>query len=379
VHQHYLRVESQNLELGREIGIRMSEPMMATKGGYCVSLLRLLAAYPNGEADVENVLRDFLAGYRDRIPAHHFESLENKPDEERWSYNVRKARRTLLRLGFMDLSHQGAWQISNLGRAWLAQNPNTWELDLRAYSFEKPRSPGTPSTTDERDDFFARVIDRVQEHLLRVGISGLKPNTWPHSHTFQLRMDDFPGSHYEVAIHRSTYEIGLHFESSQTQSLQRLAAFQPHVEHLSALFGEPINAEVWRDRWGRVYVEHSLQDLDWDDVNGFGERVGRFIELTYPILREAYAGATGSRGRSVAALPEIHAILDAEVDAVRQFLLGRSTRPSDERLCDLVHLCYTFALYAEATQLFNLVDPGQVNPWYYERTKRLAKICALRL
>lgn len=76
--------------------------------------------------------------------------------------------------------------------------------------------------------------------------------------------------------------------------------------------------------------------------------------------------------------PGAHAALDAEIARVRAFLRGRGDRPSDERLCDWVHFCYTFELYAEGRDLFGLVDPASVNPWYYERTRRLAAICAMR-
>ena len=74
-----------------------------------------------------------------------------------------------------------------------------------------------------------------------------------------------------------------------------------------------------------------------------------------------------------------HAVRGVQIAAVRDFLNGRSGRPSDERLCDWVHLCYEFELYREGQELFALVDPMQVNPWYYDRAKRLAKVCAMKV
>lgn len=73
-----------------------------------------------------------------------------------------------------------------------------------------------------------------------------------------------------------------------------------------------------------------------------------------------------------------HAVLDVEIAQVRAFLRGRSGRPSDEKLCDWVHFCYTFGLYPEACDLFRVVDPSEVNPWYYERTRRLARVCDMK-
>jgi hypothetical protein len=74
-----------------------------------------------------------------------------------------------------------------------------------------------------------------------------------------------------------------------------------------------------------------------------------------------------------------HAILDAQIRAVRDFLAGRASRPSDEKLCDWVHFCYTFELYREADALFQLVDPAQVDGWQYARSKRLAAICRMKI
>lgn len=73
-----------------------------------------------------------------------------------------------------------------------------------------------------------------------------------------------------------------------------------------------------------------------------------------------------------------HAGLDALVTAIQDFLNGRYERPSDERLCDWVSLCYEFGLFKEGVELFRLVDPAVVNPWYYERTRRLARICNMK-
>lgn len=72
-------------------------------------------------------------------------------------------------------------------------------------------------------------------------------------------------------------------------------------------------------------------------------------------------------------------IIDREVRSVREFLQGRAVRPSDERLCDLVQLCYLLELYREACDLFALIDSSGVNPWLYARTSKLARICAAKV
>jgi hypothetical protein len=74
-----------------------------------------------------------------------------------------------------------------------------------------------------------------------------------------------------------------------------------------------------------------------------------------------------------------YAMLDREITTIRAFLQGRSDhRPSDEKLCDWVQFCYLFELFTKGRDLFALVSPDAINPWYLERTKKVARICALK-
>ncbi len=68
-----------------------------------------------------------------------------------------------------------------------------------------------------------------------------------------------------------------------------------------------------------------------------------------------------------------------QIHRIEKFLDGRSdVRASDEQLCDWVNFCYLVELYEEGRDLFKLVAAEGVNPWYFERTRKLAKICELR-
>ena len=106
------------------------------------------------------------------------------------------------------------------------------------------------------------------------------------------------------------------------------------------------------------------------------------VELDFATSRNAtlkgLAERTGNRDPAEAPTGA-HATLDSQVVAIRAFLNGRASRPSDERLCDWVNFCYEFGLYREGRDLFRLVDPSQVNEWYYERAKRLARVCAMKV
>lgn len=75
----------------------------------------------------------------------------------------------------------------------------------------------------------------------------------------------------------------------------------------------------------------------------------------------------------------VYSILDRELKTIRSYLVGSSSlQPDGEKLCDWVHFCYTLELYAEGRDLFALVNPAEVHPWYFERTKRIARLCEFK-
>jgi hypothetical protein len=75
-----------------------------------------------------------------------------------------------------------------------------------------------------------------------------------------------------------------------------------------------------------------------------------------------------------------HDLLDREIYSIQAFLSGRNEQPpTSEKICDWVTMCYSLELYSEGAELFGFVDPLEVNEWYYERTKKIARSCALRM
>ena len=107
---------------------------------------------------------------------------------------------------------------------------------------------------------------------------------------------------------------------------------------------------------------------------GQGERQA----LDVPRVAGGKRPTAAAKQRSEPASGGPHAVLDREIAQVLSFLRGRSSRPSDEKLCDWVHFCYNFGHFAEGRDLFRVVDPSQVHPWYYERTRRLARVCDMK-
>ena len=194
-------------------------------------------------------------------------------------------------------------------------------------------------------------------------------------------------SHYELRLARAYTEIALHLEGRQEQNLRVLDRLQAHVESLQAQLGEPVLAERWgRDRV-RMYLVRAPGRMDADTAIMLADGWLRFIVATLPILQAIALDLRIAvrRGRPSAEakqedLTRQRAILADEIRAIRGFLAGNdSAAPSDEKLCDWVQFCYGFELFTEAASLFKMIRPEQVNPWLYERVKRLARACELHI
>jgi hypothetical protein len=204
----------------------------------------------------------------------------------------------------------------------------------------------------------------------------------------------------------------------------------PLLQVLSDLPGGQGTAQEVRDRFGerfddRIPVEHrvyleNIRDTKWRNIvawvrSGLSDRglvdgpkhgIWRITDMGRehlaqvgnppPIASPQPASASPAQSRrgtttsndgsarahlgtSIEPTRRAHAIVDAQIAAVRDLLSGRASRPSDERLCDWVHFCYELELYREGQDLFALVDPMQLNSWYYERARRLAKVCAMKV
>ncbi len=74
----------------------------------------------------------------------------------------------------------------------------------------------------------------------------------------------------------------------------------------------------------------------------------------------------------------VHKLLDREISSIQDFLGRKSEQPpTSEKICDWVTMCYSLGLYPEGAELFGFVDLLEVNEWYYERTKKMARLCTL--
>ena len=107
-----------------------------------------------------------------------------------------------------------------------------------------------------------------------------------------------------------------------------------------------------------------------------------FIQATYGLLGEIPGYLGKGHPRKITTYDETNQvpnhILELRIKNIRNVLAGVAETPPDEVICDWVHFCYDFGLYQEGQLLFTFVTSEQVNPWYYERTKKLARLCAMK-
>ena len=236
-------------------------------------------------------------------------------------------------------------------------------------------------------DFLTHLAGLLADRLAEEGMDEFIVAYRPSRYFIQVLSRRFVGSHYEVALNRDFHELGLHFEAVGSANYSRMSVFLPSLAETSTALGEPLHAEASGQNWARIYLRLPSSDLGEALAEDYARRLVRMAKLTAGTLEQAYAAepapALPQQKRETAthkAPGETQQrILADQIAAIRQFLRGRSpARPSDDMLCDWVRFCYSFELYAEGKQLFQLVDPSQVNPWYYERTKRLAKVCEIK-
>jgi hypothetical protein len=260
------------------------------------------------------------------------------------------------------------------------------QIDRAAKSALVPaQRPSRANRVERRDEFLAQVAELVSSDLSDQASHG-EVRFVPGRNYVQLFHPEFPRSHYELRLATRFDEVAFHLEGDRDDNLARLAMLAPHQKEFTAALGHSVVAERWGDNWARLAI--NLPSASWTESQAqkYASLLARFVEATYPVIRQAFAAVPSrkkSRARQKPVSPDTpggqaYAILDQQLAQIRTFLQGRSSRPSDEVLCDWVQFCYTFELFAEGYELFNLIVPAAVNDWLYGRTKKLAQVCRMR-
>lgn len=361
---------------------------MFTTAGYVIALCRLVDGLSNRTGEARQIISQFGRVYRSEIPRDHLE--KDSSGALIWSKKVQWSRQSAVMLGWMDSPARGIWRVTSRGHEWLRANPNATRIprlaDARAtYQESKSRPPRRQRITRDKYHEFFQDIEAHLSELLPAAIQAAPHHFQTRANFCQVIFDEFSGCHYQITLRRAFHEIGLHFESSRAASHARLRAFQPHLDELTKALGVQVQGELWRrNAWARVWLEHEAAPLNQTHAARLAEQCARFITATFPILESSAhvpraRRAEKKNGGQVDSPNPMYQALDHQVEAIHAFLEGRSDhRPTDEKICDWIQFCYWFELYAEGRDLYKVISADGVNPWYWERTRKLAKICELR-
>lgn len=207
---------------------------------------------------------------------------------------------------------------------------------------------------------------------------------------FEVRFPDLVGL-YSFRLARQFDEYAYYFNGNTQEAKVLVQHLEPLIQGLSEQIGYPLSASAnYSKTWGRFGFEisHGLKTCDiqykektYEDITA--HLFGVFIQITHELLINFMPRRRKSRTQKRSDVagktsPEYQSLL-AKLETIKQVLSGNFVSPGDEVLCDWVHFCYDFGLYKEGQMLFTLVAPDQVNPWYYERTKKFARLCSIKL
>lgn len=238
--------------------------------------------------------------------------------------------------------------------------------------------------------FIQHIADHLTHHLPQQ-VDHAKIQVYPGKRSVRLYYPEFESSYYEVCLKSggkngflgSEYlvEIAFHFAGSPVKRASRLALFETHLPSLQPNLKYPLVVA----EGARVAIQLTTDSLTETEAEQNARLMGNFLDLTYPLLRSVFENVPTRSKAPAPSTPVLnpdhyhaYAILSRHIDRVHAFLQGRASRPSDEVLCDWVHLCYTFELYREGAKLFDLIDSSAVQTGLYERARRQAKVCRLR-
>ncbi len=216
-----------------------------------------------------------------------------------------------------------------------------------------------------------------------------------HTNWFEIHFLNIKG-YYCFRLARMFDEIAFYFLNNSPNATLIVQQFIPQLSFLSETVGYPTSVDLHSTKvWGRLGFE--IPNMSQSHKNGleregvsYSKLLAIFIQNTYYQLVELQIRRTRTRPINMAKPLDNkvnlngenqlqNKLLSAKLVSIHQVLGGSVEIPSDDVLCDWVHFCYDFGLYKEGQQLFELVSAEQVNPWYYERTKKLARLCSMRV
>ncbi len=273
-----------------------------------------------------------------------------------------------------------------------------WKVGLKAVRFHTAED--TDSTNrgnltpvnllrlkpEERHVLFQTITQKLSQEFPQTFIAA-KYRFPDRENWFEIHFPNLKG-YYSLRLARQFDEFAYFFPGNTKVAVTFAQQLTPHLKGFSEQMDYPVAATPNYTRtWGRLGIEippgivckYDEQD---EPAATYARLLGRFVQVTYHLLIGLQAPRTNIQPndkKNLLKCDQSHVkLLVARLDAIRQVLNGSMATPSDEVLCDWVHFCYDFGLFEEGQMLFTFVTTDQVNPWYYERTKKIARLCSIR-
>jgi hypothetical protein len=203
---------------------------------------------------------------------------------------------------------------------------------------------------------------------------------------FEIHLSNLKG-YYSLRLAKQFDEFAYFFPGTIQAAEPIAQQLNPYLKALGEEMGYTVMFELgyWQG-WSRFGFEipyGSIQVPNNQELEiTYARKLGRFILATNDRLVELLSRRAGvlavKKSRHIKETASQIQILTTRMDSINQVLSGSITIPSDDVLCEWIHFCYDFELYKEGQLLFELVSSEQVNPWYYERTKKFARLCSVR-
>jgi hypothetical protein len=239
--------------------------------------------------------------------------------------------------------------------------------------------------SDQRRMLFENIAKRLSDEF--PGQMGLVNFRFPERENwFEVHFPKLRG-YYILRLAKQFDEFAYFFAGNTKLAETFIQQITPYLTTFSGQMNFPVTVTPrFTKNWGRLGFELPPGWVgEAEEKNGldiaYADQLGRFIQATYQVLiniQTQIADFKPVEKRDLNSIQPQIKHLAMRLESLHNVLNGTINVPSDEVLCDWVHFCYDFGLYTEGQVLFTLVTSEQVNPWYYERTKKLARLCSIK-
>lgn len=259
----------------------------------------------------------------------------------------------------------------------------------------------------ETDDLFSLIPSQrklaldnftqfVQNELeTRFQLDRILPKMSPTS--LELHFADLKDS-YRITFLKTAVEVGYFFPGKSHKARLIVDQLNQHADEISPKLGYVVKAiaNSWQP-WGKFGFEIPILSKDSILLTPshtsasitplqvfYADALVRFVEVTFGLVQnvtaqdfKTYLSSSHQKAKEEK-LNSYSKIIETKIEMINQVLTGTAAPPTDEVLCDWVHFCYDFGLYKEGQMLFTYVTIELVNPWYFERTKKVARLCSMK-